>query len=73
MVDSDSGLPSLESLSIAVGEQFLGIRACFPHDYHRTYVHHPRMVRVTRTLKLDRAESPGTVHNPCMTGIVPCI
>jgi hypothetical protein len=68
MIDSDS----VFSLTISFSEPCLGIQACFPHDcHHRTYIHHPQMMRLTLPLHLDRTESPGPVHNTCITGIVP--
>jgi hypothetical protein len=43
----------------------------FLHDcHHSTYVD-SRMMRVTRTFHGDRTESPGTVHNACIIGLVP--
>jgi hypothetical protein len=42
MTDSDSGVASFYSLTVAFSELCLGIRACFPHDcHHRRDVCHP--------------------------------
>jgi hypothetical protein len=42
MIDSDPGIASTYSLTIAFSEPSVGIRAFFLHDFHHgTSIHHP--------------------------------
>jgi hypothetical protein len=70
LIDPESSHGSIHSLAVAFREPCPGTRAYLLHDCHGgPQVHNSQMIRIARTLDLDRAARPCTVHSPCMTGI----